>query len=191
MAATAHQRERVIAVMPILTYHPFWTAIRRCWRHRHWPDRRLLLALLILAIVYGLSPYVMLWSLNRALVEHDQARLALLVDLDTVREELGHRLNKEEPSAIDHFSDAFIEWLEVGIREHGVNALNQTVTLNWVSAQLTARTAGDSFWFALPDGFFESPRYFRLRIGHQPMADPLVLRLRLGIHGWRVVTLYE
>ncbi|WP_157174490.1 DUF2939 domain-containing protein [Thiocystis violascens] len=178
--------------MPTITRarHRTWVAMHRWWRRARRPARRLLLLGLALVMLYGLWPYATLWSLNRALAQDDETTLERLVDLDAIRDELARRLNKERPSAIDGLSDDFIEWLESGIRYHGVHALERIVTLDWVRAQLTARALpGEDFPPLLVTGFFESPRNFRARIGHRN-AEPVILRLHLDRRGWRVSTLY-
>lgn len=164
--------------------------MHRWWQRARRPARRLLLLGLALVILYGLWPYATLWRLNRALVQGDETTLERLVDLDAMRDELARRLNKERVSAIDGLSDDFIEWLESGIRHHGVHALERSVTLDWVRTQLTASVLpSEGFSPSLAVGFFESPRHFRARIG-QRNAAPVILRLHLDRRGWRISTLY-
>ena len=153
---------------------------------RRLPVKRLLASLLVLLLLYGLSPYVTLWTLNRALIRDNQAALAVLVDLDAIRDELARRLNKNQESAIDALSDPFIQWLEAGIREHGAQALDTLVTLDWVRAQWPARPGYPP---VLSRGFFVGPRDFRLQIG-APDAPPVMARLHLGARGWRLNMLY-
>lgn len=164
--------------------------MHRWWRRARRPSRRLLILGLALTMLYGFWPYATLWRLNRALVLGDEATLEQLVDLDAIRDELARRLNKERVSAIDGLSDDFIEWLESGIRHHGVYALERIVTLDWVREQLTTRRLPKDGSPPIPaGGFFESPRNFRARIG-QRNAAPVILRLHLDRQGWRVSTLY-
>jgi hypothetical protein len=184
--------EKAVFLVPAIARarHQVLVAFHRWWRRARRPARRLLLLGLALVILYGLWPYTTLWSLHRALVQGDAATLERLVDLDAIRDELARRLNKERASAIDGLSDDFIGWLESGVRQHGVQALERGVTLDWVRAQLTASTLpGEGFASLLADGFFESPRDFRARIGPRN-AEPVILRLHLDRRGWRVSTLY-
>lgn len=173
-----------------LTHRREWIAMCSWWQRPRLPGKRLLLAALALVALYGLWPYGMLWSLNRALIQNDRETLALLVDLDAIRDELTRRLNKEQVSAIETLSDEFIAWLATGIRQHGVTALEARVTLDWVCEQLTARSAtGHGLPPMLSYGCFEGPFRFRVRLG-QRHANPLAMRLRLSATGWRVATLY-
>ncbi|WP_201097871.1 DUF2939 domain-containing protein [Thiocystis minor] len=185
-------REKAVLLMPALarSRHRIWVLIRHWWRLARRSVRRLSILGLALVILYGLWPYATLWRLNRALAQGDETTLEQLVDLDAIREELARRLNKERVSAIDGLSDNFIEWLELGIRHHGIHALEHSVTLDWVREQLTSRRLPKDGSPPIPAvGFFENPRYFRVRIG-QRNAQPVILRLHLDRQGWRVSTLY-
>lgn len=157
---------------------------------RRLPVKPLLASLIVLLLLYGLSPFVTLWSLNRALIRDDQAALATLVDLDAIRDEIGRRLNKDRDSAIDALSDPFIHWLEAGIRQHGARALDTLVTFDWVRAQMRPQlTVGQDLRAMLSRGFFVGPRDFRLHLG-LPDAPPVMARLHLGASGWRLNMLY-
>lgn len=157
---------------------------------RRLPVKRLLASLIVLLLLYGLSPFVTLWSLNRALIRNDQAALATLVDLDAIRDEIARRLNKDQDSAIDALSDPFIRWLETGIRQHGAGALDTLVTLDWVHVQMRPQLAlGQDLRSMLSRGFFVGPRDFRLHLS-APDAPPVMARLHLGTRGWRLNMLY-
>lgn len=157
---------------------------------RRLPSAGLLVVLLAPLLLYGLSPYVTLWHLNRALIENDQAALTTLIDLDTIRDEIARRLNKDQHSAIDTLSDPFIHWLETGIRRHGTEALDTLVTLDWVMAQLRRQLpATQTLLPVLPRGWFAGPRDVRLYL-RAPDTPPVSVRLSLGADGWRLDMLY-
>lgn len=167
----------------------------RAWLDRAWlrmrrPVGRGLVAGLVLLLLYGAWPFATLWRLNQAVARGDRATLADLVDLEAVRGEIAHRLNKDDISAIEKVSDPFVEWLEAGIRRHGAEAPRALVTLDWVRDQLgPAASPGLGLLSALTYGFFDDWRDFRTRID-RPAANPLVLRLRLEGGGWRVAMVY-
>ncbi|NEX21548.1 DUF2939 domain-containing protein [Thiorhodococcus mannitoliphagus] len=154
------------------------------------PTLKVLAALLLALMVYGIWPYVALWNLHLAVMHDDHAALAAMVDVDAVRDEIAHRLNKECDTVIGELSDAFIAWLETGIRQDGKDALETQVTLGWVQDQLIAATApGLGFLSALSYGFFDSPGGFMVRM-ERGDGTPVTLRLRLTGAQWRVTAVY-
>lgn len=164
--------------------------VGRVWRRARAPTLRLTAALVVMLLVFVAWPYVALWNLHLAVMHDDQAALAAMVDVDAVRDEIARRLNKERDTVIGELSDAFIEWLESGIRQHGKDALETQVTLGWVQDQLVAATApGLGFLSALSYGFFDSPGGFMVRMKRGD-GTPVTLRLRLTGAHWRVTAVY-
>ena len=154
--------------------------------------RRSLLLLLILLIGHAAWPYATLWRLHRAVARDDAATLAALVDLPALRATLACRLNKDCASPIDDLSDAFIDWLDAGIRRHGVLVLDDLVTLDWVRERLP-RHAGlaDGLLPRLSQARFRGPCVVQVRLGDPVETAPVTLHLRLGWNGWRVTALYQ
>jgi len=157
------------------------------------------LGLLVSLSLYLISPYFSLWRLDQTAVNGPTAALGALVDLDTTREQILRRLNKDQDSAIDEVSDAFIDWIQQNIRGNGEDALRQTVTLAWVRERLLSHSNGTKgFWPALSYAFFDTPTSFRARIGPSLEAaresdwtgpPPVNLRLERGWLRWRVTAL--
>ena len=145
-------------------------------------------ALIVLA--YLVWPYLTLWQLDRALVRDDQAALGRLVDLDAVRDTLRRKLNKDAAGTIGPLSDAFILWLEAGIRHDGTAALDQAVTLAWVRERMLAHSPpGAGLWPALHRVRFDDPLHFSLRLGDVSQV-PVTVRMGFTGLGWRVRALY-
>lgn len=145
---------------------------------------------LVLAVVYLCWPYVTLWRLDRALVRNDRETLETLVDLAAVRGEIARKLNKEEKSTLGPPSDAFIEWLERGIRHDGIAALDRGVDLDWARARLLSHAPRDQgIGPVLSRAFFDDPLHFTVRVGH-PDHSPVLLRLAFQGRGWRVTAIY-
>ena len=172
---------------------PHWPWLERFWlgtRHRL---TNAALLLLVLTLCYGVWPYGTLWRLEHAVLAGDQATVAALVDLDTVRDEIARRLDKDQDSLITAVSDAFIDWLEAGLRQHGVEALQRLVTLDWVREQflLIPTLQGPGLWASISEIFFSAPDDLRVRIERAPLAPPLNLRLQLEGLAWRVTLMYE
>lgn len=172
---------------------PHWPWLERFWpRARHALTNAALL-LLVLTLCYGVWPYGTLWRLERAVLAGDQATVAALVDLDTVRDEIARRLDKDQASLITAVSDTFIDWLEAGIRHHGVEALQRLVTLDWVREQflLIPTLQGLGLWASISEIVFDAPDAVRIRIARAPSAPPLNLRLRLQGLAWRVTMIHD
>jgi hypothetical protein len=145
--------------------------------------------LVLLALAYLAWPYVALWRLDRALVHNDRRTLARLVDLGAVRGEIARKLNKDEKSSLGPPSDAFIAWLEQGIRRNGTAALERRVDHDWVRARLLSHSPpGGGLLSALTLAFFDDPLHFAVRIGPADQA-PVHLRLTFDGLGWRVTAL--
>jgi hypothetical protein len=151
-------------------------------------SRLLIPAVLLLA--FFAWPYVTLWRLDRALTRDEPQALAALVDLAAVREEIQHRLNKENASTIGPVSDDFVAWLERAIRRNGTDAIEHQVDLEWVRGRLLSRSPpGEGLRSALTRAFFDDPLHFSLRMG-APSASPVYARLSLQRSGWRLTALY-
>ncbi|WP_295391133.1 DUF2939 domain-containing protein [uncultured Thiodictyon sp.] len=151
---------------------------------------RVLLALALIVFAYLVWPYLTLWRLDRALVRDDQAALARLVDLDAVRDAIRRQLNKEAVGRIGPPSDAFIAWLEDGIRRDGTAALDRAVTLEWVRERMLAHSPpGAGLGPALARAAFDDPLNFSLRLGGASQV-PVTVRMAFTGLGWRVRVLY-
>jgi hypothetical protein len=165
---------------------PWWGSARRARRGRGLPW----VFLLVLGIVYAAWPYVTLWRLDRALVRDDRGTLGALVDLAAVRGEIARKLNKEETSTLGPPSDAFIEWLEQGIRRNGTAALEHWVDLDWVRERLLSHASPQQGMVpALTRAFFDDPLHFSARVGRAGRT-PVFLRLTFDGLGWRVTSVY-
>ena len=150
-------------------------------------------ALLMLFLAYLAWPYFVLRQLNTALVTSDMAALGQLVDLPAVRREIVKKLNKDVDSAVGEVSNAFVDWLQDGIRRLGSGAVDRLVTLDWVRAQLLAKTPAGSDQGFLPlmsYAFFDAYDRFFVRIGEFGEA-PVHFRMRLEGIEWRVSAVYN
>jgi len=156
-------------------------------------------AVAILVVLYLISPYVALWRLNRTIVNGPTAALAPLVDIESVRDQVQRRLNKEEESRIGEVSDAFIDWIQHNIRHYHSDPVARAIDLKWLRELLLRHSEGDAgFWPALEYAFYASPTSFKVRIGNdvspgEPPGNqppPVQLRLERGLLRWRVSTAY-
>ncbi|NBC48606.1 MAG: DUF2939 domain-containing protein [Gammaproteobacteria bacterium] len=128
--------------------------------------RRLAATVAVVAGLYLISPYWMLWELNRTVVNGPTAALGPMVAIESVRDQVQRRLNKEQESCIGEVSDAFIDWIQQSIRRHRGDPLTRSIDLAWLRKRLLTHSRGDKgFWPALEYAFYMSPTRFRVRIG--------------------------
>jgi hypothetical protein len=152
----------------------------------------------ILACLYLASPYVALWRLDRAAVNGPTVALAALVDIDAVRDQIRRRLNKEEESRIGEVSDAFIDWIQDGIRRQRSRPLAHSIDLAWIRELLLSHAEDRAgFWPAVAYAFFDSPTQFRVRIDSRASESapgstppPVHLQFQRRWLGWRVIAAY-
>jgi hypothetical protein len=155
------------------------------WKAPAWVSW-LLAALALLSLLYLVSPYVTLWRLERAVAAAPPSAQAGFVDIAAVRDQIRRRLNKDAESRIGEVSDSFIDWLQLALRRSGDDALEQTVTLDWLRGLLAAhRTTGRGL--PVEHAFYATPFRFRVRVGGDP---PLQLVLEPRWLGWRVTAVY-
>ncbi|QGU32122.1 DUF2939 domain-containing protein [Thermochromatium tepidum] len=170
-----------------------WSWLQQIWSRVRLTLTHAAILILVLTLGYGLWPYGTLRRLEHAVLAGDQAKVAALVDLGAVRDEIARRLDKDRSSLIEAVSDSFIDWLEAGIRQHGVAALQRLVTLDWVREQflLIPTLQGPGIWASISEIFFSAPDDLRIRIERAPLASPLNLRLQLKGLAWQVTLMYD
>jgi hypothetical protein len=153
---------------------------------------------LVVVLVLGLMayvawPYYYVWRIDQAVILDDREALGELVDLEAVRQQIKRRLNKEVDSAVGDVSNAFVDWLQDGIRRMGTGAVERLVTLEWVRQQLLSKTEPHhraGFVDRISYAFFDRPDGFLVRIGELG-EDPVHLRLSLTGTSWQVTALYN
>jgi hypothetical protein len=149
--------------------------------------------LLLFLAAFVAWPYYHVWRLDQAVVQNDRRELAELVEIKAVRKEIERRLNKEVNSAVGEVSNAFVDWLQDGIRRMGAEAVNRLVTLEWVREQLLSKTGPQDppgFIDQISYAFFDSPTGFLVRIGELG-EEPVHFRLSLHAGAWRMTALYN
>jgi hypothetical protein len=149
-------------------------------------------AFLVLSLAYLVWPYAILQQLNGVLLADDRPALGQLVDIEAVRREITRKLNRDAQSAVGEVSNAFVDWLQEGIRRLGSSAVERLVTLEWVRSQLLGKCAagsGEGFLPQVSYAFFDAYDRFFVRLG-DPGQRPLYLQLRLDGLDWRVIAVY-
>ncbi|ESQ12131.1 MAG: DUF2939 domain-containing protein [Thiohalocapsa sp. PB-PSB1] len=152
--------------------------------------RRLALLLIFACALFLLWPYVTLWRLNELIRDQPPSALGPLVDIDSIRDQVLRRLNKDAHSNIGVVSDHFIGWIEQSIRTPGNETLQQSVSLEWLHGLLSNQAVGErGFLSAVDYAFFDSLNGFLVRVD-KPDYTSLYLRMELGLLGWRVVAVH-
>jgi hypothetical protein len=147
--------------------------------------------LLVFILVFLFWPYYHLYRLDNALGREDPTSLAPLVDLDAVRANTKKRLEwalgmndtapRQDP----------LGWFQQGLRHAGEVALEETMTLDWIHAQLRDAVATTTekrpayFLAAVDFAMFESWDSFIVRLGELGYNDTQ-LRLRLKGTTWKL-----
>lgn len=155
-----------------------------------------LISLVFLVLLGFLAwPYYQVWQLDQAVALRDQAALARMVDLPEVRHQVKRRLNKDVSGAMeDMVSNAFVEWIQDGLRRMGGDAVERLVTLDWVRDQLLSKSPPPppltGFLDQISYAFFEAPNRFLIRIGELG-DEPVHVRLSLQGGVWRVTGVYN
>lgn len=163
-------------------------------RPRNKPLRLLLRALILiglLACAYALWPYLTLWRIEAAAGTADPSALENYVDLPRVRQEAHNWFNKEHPGQIEEVSDEFADWVEQGLRDHGNQALDKLITLDWIRARLVPPSIADlGFLSRTRLALFDGLTGFRVHLFASHEQPPTRLYLELDTGGWRVTAVY-
>ena len=150
-----------------------------------------LLFLLILAFLTW--PYTAIYRLNKALEQQHRQSLNEMIDIDSVRDQIKRKLNKNLDSSIGSVSNSFVDWLQTGIQQLGGDAIDKLVDEEWVAAQLRSHNPDPSeggFLSHLSYAFFDGPDRMLLRIGELD-DNPVHVHLSLEGTQWRVTAVYN
>ncbi|MCU7795600.1 MAG: DUF2939 domain-containing protein [Candidatus Thiodiazotropha sp. (ex Semelilucina semeliformis)] len=149
--------------------------------------------LLILVAAFLIWPYTAVYRLDKALEKHHRQALDEMVDIQSVRDQIKRKLNKNLESSIGDVSNSFIDWLQGGIQQLGANAIDEMVNTNWVASQLRShnRNPNDGgFVDQLTYAFFDGPDRMLLRIGELD-ENPVHAHLKLQGTQWRITAVYN
>ncbi|MCU7842343.1 MAG: DUF2939 domain-containing protein [Candidatus Thiodiazotropha sp. (ex Monitilora ramsayi)] len=149
--------------------------------------------LLILAAAFLIWPYTAIYRLDKALEKHHPQALDEMVDIESVRNQIKRKLNKNLESSIGEVSNSFIDWLQDGIQQLGADAIDKMVNTNWVATQLRShnRNPNDGgFLDQLTYAFFDGPDRMLLRIGELD-DKPVHAHLKLQGTQWRITAVYN
>jgi hypothetical protein len=154
---------------------------------------------LILIIVYGAWPYYHVYRLDDALGRNDTAALTGLVDVSAIRANYRERLDRGlglQTLAQPEDTGGALVWLQQNLQRLGDAALEQTITMEWVSNTLRAAAARASdeqppyFIAGIDFAFFESYDRFLIRLGELGENETHV-RMRLEGTTWWVTDIIQ
>lgn len=118
--------------------------------------------LFLVLLVYLGWPYAYVYRIDKALTENDRATLNRLVDLDAIRAEIKHNIDRDMDTALGVDSDGVLGWLKSKVAQIGERAIDESIDLVWVSRMLTTNGA---FRQQTTHAFFESWNEFVVRLG--------------------------
>lgn len=153
-----------------------------------------LASLLILCILaFLIWPYTVIYRLDRALALHHRQTLAEMIDIESVRDQIKRKLNKNLESSIGNVSNSFVDWLQDGIQDLGADAIDQMVDTDWVVTQLRSHNPNPNeggFYKQLSYAFFDGPDRLLLRVGELG-ENPVHVHLKLQGAQWRITAVYN
>ncbi|MEM7254391.1 MAG: DUF2939 domain-containing protein [Pseudomonadota bacterium] len=140
-------------------------------------------------------PYIYVYRLDRAVASNDIVTLKKLVDVDAIRDDMKQKVDRNLSSRVGRSPGSIIGWIQEGVRQVGVKAIDMAVDLEWVLNTLRTRHHNEgevdpSFLSDTSFAFFESYDRFLIRIGELG-EDPIHVRLRLAGGAWRVTGIYD
>jgi hypothetical protein len=149
--------------------------------------------LLLFILAFLVWPYTAVYRLDRALALNHRLTLSEMVDIESVRNQIKRKLNKNLESSIGNVSNSFVDWVQEGIQKLGSGAIDEMVNTDWVVAQLRSHNPDPSqggFYKQLSYAFFDGPDRLLLRIGELD-SNPVHAHLKLQGTEWRITAIYN
>lgn len=155
--------------------------------------KALAVLLLLFVLAFLAWPYTAIYRLDKALAQHHRQSLGEMIDIESVREQIKRKLNKNLDSSIGNVSNSFVDWLQSGIQQLGGDAVDKLVDNEWVAAQLRSHNPDPGeggFLSHLSYAFFDGPDRILLRIGELD-DNPVHVHLSLQGTQWRITAVYN
>jgi hypothetical protein len=149
--------------------------------------------LFILLAAFLIWPYTAIYRIDQALEKHHRQALEEMVDIESIRDQIKRKLNKNLESSIGEVSNSFIDWLQGGIQQLGADAIDEMVDAKWVASQLRSHNSNPNdggFMDHLTYAFFDGPDRMLLRIGDLDNR-PVHAHLQLQGARWRITAIYN
>jgi hypothetical protein len=155
--------------------------------------KALVIAIFFILAAYLIWPFTVLLQLERAMLQDDRAAVAQIIDVNSLRDQIKRRMNKEVQSSIGEVSNGFVDWLQNGLRRLGADAVDKLVTLDWALFQLRAHNENPQhggYIDQLTYAFFDGPDRLLLRVGELD-GHPVHAHLTLKNAKWRITSIYN
>lgn len=155
--------------------------------------KTLLFAFILLLLAFLAWPFTAIYRLDQALAANDRQTVELLVDIESIQQQIKRKMNKNVESTIGDVSNSFVEWLQNGIQRLGNDAIESMVNLDWTMEQLRSKNPDihqGGFIEHLSYAFFDGPDSLLLRIGELD-ENPVHARLTLQKTEWRISAIYN
>ncbi|MET0050109.1 MAG: DUF2939 domain-containing protein [Candidatus Thiodiazotropha sp.] len=149
--------------------------------------------LVLVALAFLAWPYTAIYRLDQALKQNDQIAIESMIDVESVRDQIKRKLNKNVQSNIGSVSSGFVDWLQDGIRRLGSDAIDEMVDARWVVNELRAHNPDPrqgGIMSQLTYAFFDGPNRLLLRIGDWE-DNPVHVHLSLEGTQWRITAVYN
>jgi len=156
-------------------------------------------SLLFLALLAFVAwPYYHVYRIDDALGKDDLEALAELVDLQAIQQEMTQRLDAGlEATTGQPPSGSVMGWQQQNLRQAGEEAVEETITIEWVRDRLRAAVVRASdkpkpyFIRATTFAFFESYDSFIIRLGELG-KNASHIRMKLeDDRFWRITGIYD
>jgi hypothetical protein len=155
--------------------------------------KALIISIILILAAYLIWPFTVLFQLERAMLQDDRGAIAEIIDVNSLRDQIKRRMNKEVESSIGEVSNSFVDWLQSGLQRLGADAVDKLVTLDWALAQLRTHNRNPhrgGYMDHLTYAFFDGPDRLLLRIGDLD-EHPVHAHLTLRRAEWRITSIYN
>jgi len=149
-------------------------------------------------LAFAAWPYYHVFRIDDALGKDDLDALGQLVDLEAIRREITRRLDAGlQATTGEPAQGSVLGWLQQNLRQAGENAVEQSITIEWVRDRLKGAVSRASdkpkpyFIGATTFAFFESYDSFIIRLGELGKNASHVRMKLEGDYRWRITGIYD
>ncbi len=150
--------------------------------------------LFIIGLAYAAFPYYHVYQLDQALQANDKEAIAILVDLDAVRQNTKRDLAIDSDKAVGYSDDIISQFLREGAQVIQRTAVDNLMDVDWFTGRLRDGGSPSDPFPPLQDrityAFFDGPASFLIRIGELG-HNPVHMGLEFNNYQWHVTKVYR